>query len=84
MHHIEPGHDRVVLLLAPGKDDVFVVVAEDGVEHWGVSCSQGRTTIAPADKGAGKKISRSSPQSRPAGFKTMEATGCQTVFNRII
>src|SRR5207302_365329 len=36
MDHIELGHDRFILFLAPGKDDVFVVVAEDGVEH-GVS-----------------------------------------------
>ena len=35
LHHVELGHDGVVLLLAPGEDDVFVVVAEDGVEHGG-------------------------------------------------
>jgi hypothetical protein len=28
MDDIELGHDRVVLLLGPGVDDVFVVVAE--------------------------------------------------------
>ena len=30
---VELRHHRVVLLLGPGADDVFVVVAEHGVEH---------------------------------------------------
>src|SRR5207302_2211990 len=88
MDHIELGHDRVVLFLAPGKDDVFVVVAEDGVEHGGLSCSQGRTTIAPADTAPAKKLPaknrRSLRQPQPAGSKTMEPAECQTVFERII
>ena len=33
LHDAEPRHDGGVLLLAPGPDDVLVVVAEDGVEH---------------------------------------------------
>ena len=35
LHHGELGHDGIVLGLGPGADDVFAVVAEDGVEHGG-------------------------------------------------
>lgn len=49
LHGPEAGHDGRVLLLRPGVDDVFPVVAEDGVEHGqtsGVSVS--RTGGRPA------------------------------------
>ena len=33
LHDGKLFHDRGVLLLGPGTDDVFIVVAKDGVEH---------------------------------------------------
>jgi hypothetical protein len=32
-HHGEPPHDGLLLLLAPGTDDVFLIVTKDGVKH---------------------------------------------------
>ena len=58
------GHDRVVLLLGPGADDVFVMVAEDGIEHAAraSSTSQGRTSTCLADRAA--KKNSPAPQGR--------------------
>src|SRR6266700_66390 len=35
LHHRELLHDRLVLLLAPGADEVLIVIAKDGVKHVG-------------------------------------------------
>src|SRR5262249_46261622 len=49
VHDIELGHDGVVLLLGPGIDDVFIVVAADGVEHSSL------TLFPPQAEGAGRR-----------------------------
>src|SRR6476659_1152100 len=35
LHDRELGHDGVILLLGPGADDIFGIVAKDGVKHGG-------------------------------------------------
>src|SRR6185312_5837446 len=55
LHDRELGHDGVILLLAPGADHVFGIVAKDGVKHGGRSSfASGRMGMAVADK-AGEK-----------------------------
>jgi hypothetical protein len=35
VHHAQPVHHGIVIFLAPGPDDVFLVVAKQGVKHDG-------------------------------------------------
>jgi hypothetical protein len=57
LHHRKLRHDRGVLFLGPGTDEVFIVIAKNGVKHAGhISVHPKERTSMPGADSPAKDI----------------------------